>query len=286
MTCLVLGNACSDQAPSGPPDGQTPGQVQFDVSTLAAPANDDFDNATTIGALPFADTLSIVEATVAVDDQLNEENCFSTIGGNTVWYQFTPAEDMRLSAYVTRTRFDAQIFIYTGTRGNLTFVRCSDGLPGVVVFDALGGTTYHFMVGTDEFDTPGTLIFNLETSLEVSVTIDPIATLTRDGLATFSGAVECSRPAFVELGGEILRKDETILGQGGLFAAFDCDGVTGWQAEVQTDEEFRLVPGKVEVSAIGLFTDQHSSQEVHGFSAPTQVMVVPAAAERGFTMHH
>jgi hypothetical protein len=283
---LSLGVACSDEGPSAPPDPQAPEPVQFDVSTLAAPANDDFDNATTITALPFSDTLPLAEVTVAADDQLHEENCFSTMGGNTVWYEFTPAQDMRLSADVVRSRPDALIFVYTGTRGNLTFVGCAEALPFPIVFDAVGGTTYHFMVGTDEFETPGTMIFTLQTSLEVSVTIDPIATLTRTGLSIFTGTVTCSRPAFVELGGILLRKDETIIDQGGLFASFDCEGVTSWQAEVQNDEGLRLVPGKFQVGAGALFTDQHSSQEVHGQAELTTVQLIPAAAEHGYTSHH
>ena len=284
---LILGAACSDEGPSAPPDRPAPGSVQFDVSTLAAPANDDFDAATTIAALPFSETLSIAEATVAADDQLHEENCFSAMGGNTVWYEFTPAHDMRLSADVVNSRPAVLIFLYTGTRGNLTFVDCSTDLPFPIIFDAVGGTTYHFMVGTDELETrpPGTLTFTLQTSLEVSVMIDPIATLTKTGLTTFTGTVHCSRAAFVELGGSLVRKGEPIL-EGGLFTAFDCDGVTSWQAEVQNDEFFRLVPGKVQVSAQGFFTDQHSYQEVHADAELTTVKVIPAAAEPGYASHH
>ena len=284
---LTLGAACSDEGPNVPPDRQAPGSAQFDVSALAAPANDDFDAATTITALPFSETLSIAEATVAADDRLHEANCPAGIGGNTVWYEFTPDHDMRLSADVVNSRPTVIIFLYTGTRGNLTFARCSDELPFPIIFDAVGGTTYHFMIGADEFEfrPPGTMTFTLQSVLEASVEIDPVATLTRTGLATFTGTVHCSRPAFVELGGSLLRKGEPIL-EGGLFTAFDCDGVTSWQAEVQNDEFFRLVPGKVQVFAQGFFTDQHSSQEVHADTELTTVKVIPAAAERGYTSHH
>ena len=284
---LILGAACSDEGPPVPPDRQAPGSVQLDVSTLAAPANDDFDAATTITALPFSETLSIAEATVAADDRLHEANCPSGIGGNTVWYEFTPARDMRLSADVVDSRPTVFIFLYTGTRGNLTFVRCSDALPFPIIFDAVGGTTYHFMVGADEleFRPPGTMTFTLQTSLEVSVTIDPVAALTKNGLAAFTGTVHCSRPAFVELSGDLLRKGELILA-GGLFTALDCDGVTSWQAEVQNDEFFRLVPGKVQVNAQGFFTDQHTSQEVHADAELTTVKVLPVAAEGGHALQH
>jgi hypothetical protein len=152
MVSLVVGAltlgaaACADDMPSGPLDRSLPGLAQLDVSTLAAPANDDVDNATVITAPPFSDTLSIVEATVAGDDRLYEEGCSAGVAGNTVWYEYTPPNDMRLSADVLASRPDVVIFLYTGTRGNLTFLRCSDGLPFPIVFDVVGGTTYRFML--------------------------------------------------------------------------------------------------------------------------------------------
>jgi hypothetical protein len=279
---LILGSACSDHRPTEPPDRQGPGPALADISTLAAPGNDDFDNSTVITTLPFSETLSIAEATVAPDDELQEENC-SAIGGNTIWYQFTPTRDLRLNASTVGSRPEVLVYAYTGTRGNLTLVDCSQGLPFPVVFDAVGGTTYHFMIGTDasEFRPPGTLTFTLQTSLEVSVTIDPIATLTRTGVTTFTGTAQCSRPAFTDIGGRVERKGETIIDQGGLFASVNCDGVTSWEAQVENGDGLRLVPGKVQVSMIGLFIDNATSQEVFGRAGPTTVKVIPAAANNG-----
>jgi hypothetical protein len=281
---VLLGSACSDQSPSGPPERQVPGRAQFDASTLAVPANDDFDNATTIAALPFTDTISIVEATASNDDPGQSENgpqcIYEAIIGGTAWYRFTPPQDMRLNANTVRTRFDTDIFIYTGTRGNLTFVGCTDGLPGSTTFDAVGGTTYHIMVGrSNDFETPGPLIFNLDRALTVSMSINPVATVARSGVATVSGTVECSHGAFVELGGEAQRKGETLYLQG---AYFDCDGVTAWQSELAA-EVGKLVPGKIEVSANGYFTS--STEELSAAAGPTTVQIVPAAAKRGFTRH-
>ncbi len=57
----------------------------LDVSpALAQPANDDFDNPTVIGALPFTDSISTVDATAAADDP----SC--TSNEHSVWYAFTP----------------------------------------------------------------------------------------------------------------------------------------------------------------------------------------------------
>src|SRR6266545_3924344 len=56
-------------------------------AALAQPANDDFDSATVIAALPFSDSISTADATTAGDDP----SC--TGNEHTVWYAFTPTQD-------------------------------------------------------------------------------------------------------------------------------------------------------------------------------------------------
>jgi hypothetical protein len=283
---VLLSTACSDQLPSGPPERPALGPGQLDVSTVAVPANDDFDNAVTIGALPFTDTISIDEATASEDDPGQSDNgpqcIFEGIVGGTAWYRFTPAQDVRLNVSTAHSGFDTDIFIYTGSRGSLTFVACSDGLPGAITFDAVAGTIYHFMVGrANEFDQGGPLIFELDRALAVSLTIDPVATVARSGVASVSGTVECSRPAFVELGGVAQRNGGQSAFLQGAF--FNCSGVTPWQSELAV-EVGKLLPGKLEVSAYAQFITD--AEEVSGAAGPTTVQLIPAAAERGFTRHH
>ena len=49
------------------------------------------------------------------DDPAND-----CIGGHTVWYQFTPSEDIRVNANTFGSDYDTGIAVYTGTRGTLT----------------------------------------------------------------------------------------------------------------------------------------------------------------------
>lgn len=110
-----------------------------------APSNDDFESATRIAELPFSESTSTVEATVAPDDP----NCAGV--GHTIWYVFTPAADVRVSADTFGSSFDTTLSAWTGPRGALSFVACNDdtnGLQSRITFDARAGTTYHLMVSS------------------------------------------------------------------------------------------------------------------------------------------
>jgi hypothetical protein len=267
-------SACSKDGPTTVSDRSAAGNPQADLSILAAPANDDFDDATVITALPFTDRLSTADATIANDDPLGDDLCgFGTIDGHTVWYQFTPTQNMRINANTSGTRgFDHNIFVYTGTRGNLTRVSCNF-LPVSATFDALAGVTYYLLLGSQGDAPGGDLVFTVQRSLDVAVTIDHVGEMNRlTGTVPVSGTVTCSRSAFVEGGVSVER-------QGNLFTGFvdfpfsDCDGVTPWEVEVVTFES-RVLPGPAHFRAAGLFTDNSSTEEVHA-EASTRVILKP-----------
>lgn len=121
------------------------------AALAAVPANDDFDDATVIAALPFHQSLDTSDATTADDDP----DCVGN--GHTVWYAFTPGVDMTIAANTSGSAFDTTLSVYTGIRGALEQIACNDdsgGLQSRVVFPATSGTTYFFMVGSF-FDSPG-----------------------------------------------------------------------------------------------------------------------------------
>jgi hypothetical protein len=124
------------------------------------PANDDFDNATVIQALPFTTTEDTSEATAAVDDP--EPSCVGT--SHTVWFAFTPTADVTLTANTFESDYDTTLSVWTGTRGSLAEVACNDdfeSLQSKVRFDAPAGVTHFFMIGSF-FDSPGgTLVFSV-----------------------------------------------------------------------------------------------------------------------------
>jgi hypothetical protein len=251
---------CAKDLATGPADRAGVRGAQLDVSLQAIPANDDFDNAIAITALPFTSSLNTSEATTAADDPLDDETCgFNSIGGHTVWYRFSPTQNLRINASTVGSDFDPNVFVYTGTRGNLTRIACNF-LPGSLTFEALAGETYFLVVGPNGEDPGGNLAFRVDQSLEAGVTIDPVGTVNpRTGVATITGTVTCSQSAFFELGGEVQQR-KVVASQGSLFASSDCDGVTSWEGEV-VGENGRLVPGKAEVSAGALFTSNVTTEE-------------------------
>jgi len=120
--------------------------VGITPALAAPPSNDDFDFATVIGALPFTDSINTSEATAAFDDPTTCAN------NGSVWYAFTPSTNMTLEANTFGSNYDTVLSVHTGTRGSLTQVPggCNDdynGLQSRVVFSAISGTTYYFLIG-------------------------------------------------------------------------------------------------------------------------------------------
>jgi hypothetical protein len=269
---LIAGSitACSKDLPSGP--AHDPEEGQSGASSKLRSANDDFDDAVVITELPFAHRVSTVDARTSHDDPPPGERCgFTSTNGHTVWYQFTSFENLRINASTAGSNYDTNIFVYTGTRGDLTLAACNP-LPRSVTFEAVAGETYFFFVASGEA-SGGNLVFKVDRGIEVGVTIDPVGTVNPStGIATITGTVTCSGSAFFELGGAVQQRNAQAS-QGSLFAAGECGGVSAWQGEVQ-GENGRFVPGTAEVSAIALFTADQTTEERHGQANPTTVRLV------------
>jgi hypothetical protein len=80
-------------------------------------------------------------------------------GFASVWYKYTPPETQSLSLDTIPTEYDTFIAVWTGTRGNLTFVACNDEtFEGFaeLSFIAQAGTTYYIEVAQYNDGTGGT----------------------------------------------------------------------------------------------------------------------------------
>jgi Putative Ig domain len=200
------------------------------------PPNDDFNNPTVATAIPFAASENVSNATVAPDDP------FCITRNQTVWFAFTPTQNIRLEANTFGSNYDTTLSVYTGTRGALTQIACNDDSNGTlqsrVRFDAVAGTTYYFEVSSFFPVSGANLVFNLllappPLSISPSVTqfgsIDPAT-----GAATISGSVSCSKPAFVTFSGQ-LKQTRGGSPISGFFSVFvPCDGTTPWSVDIQT----------------------------------------------------
>lgn len=205
--------------------------VAAPATALDPPANDDFDDATVIEALEFTDAVDTTEATRATDDP----DCFGT-GGSTVWYALTLPEDTFVEINTFGSDYDTILEAYTGGRGDLTEVRCNDdageGLQSRIRFDATGGTTYHVMVSSYDFDGGGNLqIRAFETTppppLEVAMTLDDEGRVDRrSGTAWLTGTVTCLGGDFVEVYGSLRQRWRRVYIFGSGFEEHACDGTT------------------------------------------------------------
>lgn len=201
------------------------------------PPNDDFNTPTVIPSMPFTVSENVSNATTAPDDP------FCSGRTQTVWFAFTATQNMRIEANTFGSNYDTTLSVYTGSRGALTQLACNDdsgSLQSRVRFDAVAGTTYYFMVSSFSFyPVPSAnLVFNLlpappPLSITPSVTqfgsVDPTT-----GVATISGFVSCSRPAFVRLFGQ-LKQTRGGVPISGFFSAFiACNSTTPWSSTIQT----------------------------------------------------
>ena len=106
-------------------------------------------------------TQNVANATTAPDDPW----CFGR--DQSVWYAFTPLTNMRLEANTFGSGYDTSLSVYTGSRGALSQIGCSDDVGNVqqsrVRFAATAGTTYYFMASS-RFSpaAPTNLVFNLQ----------------------------------------------------------------------------------------------------------------------------
>jgi PKD repeat protein len=124
-----------------------PAHVQLDVQEVPPPANDDFVNAPTIGALPFTDSVDMTSATTEAGEPVTPSGSFTPIAAS-AWYAFTPATTASLSASADSCCVTPILTVYTGTSlTNLTEVPSLSGFGPTMTFGATGGVTYYFQLG-------------------------------------------------------------------------------------------------------------------------------------------
>jgi hypothetical protein len=130
------------------------------AAEAAPPPNDAFAARATIGAIPYQDAQSTVEAT---SEPLEQESPCGPVGSS-VWYQFTPATDVVLRVDTLGSDFDTVLAVWTGgSLGSLSPVACSDDVfnaQSIAVFAAEAGVTYVFQVGGYR-DAAGALTFRV-----------------------------------------------------------------------------------------------------------------------------
>ncbi len=134
------------------------------VAHADALPNDDFDGSAVVTALPFTAHQDTSRATKAPDDP---SWCQYYDAEGSVWFSYTPTEDVILRATTAGSDHPTILSAYSGLRGSLRGASraCDTGQPSTgasVTFRATAGTTYHLMVAGYDV-AGGDLSFGLTT---------------------------------------------------------------------------------------------------------------------------
>jgi hypothetical protein len=224
------------------------------IAFAQAPDNDNFSSATMITELPFESTINTGEATTAGDDPVG---CFELNEGATVWYAFTPPEDMRIVIDVSASDYNATMVVATGSPGSFNIITCGSSYSQEG-FEATAGTTYYFMIGTLGGGPGGNLVFSVNglpptPPFTMQFHLDSAGSVvTKTGAVTLHGTITCSRSAYANVFGHLeqrvgraLLRSVVTLGDGII-----CDGETPWTTTFSnTDGNF--VAGKAKVLITG-----------------------------------
>lgn len=123
-------------------------------TSIGGPANDNFSNATTIGAFPFSIDQTTVGATTETGEQTAPAACLFVLNkGSTVWFRFLATANGTVTATTLGSSFDTVLAAYSGgTLSTLFLIACEDDKAGVgvhseVSFPVTSGTTYYLQAG-------------------------------------------------------------------------------------------------------------------------------------------
>ena len=219
-------------------------------ASAQAPSNDTFAGATTISAVPFAQTLDTTQATVDAVDAEAAAACGTLLPiAASVWYAYTPAKDGLVTVDTTGSAYLTGIAVVTGAPGSLSAITCTTVFTR---FEAVAGQTYRIGVADIGGGSGGTLQISV-VAPEYRVAVDRHATVARaSGSATVSGTLTCSIGASAGVAVTLTQRvnGTTVSGQG--FETFVCDatGDRTWSVQIApTGGAFK--PGAADVSVEG-----------------------------------
>ena len=136
----------------------TTGTVTLNLSFAppSAPANDVFANATAISGISaqvIGNNINATKEPGEPDFTYNDGSGRTSVGGKSVWWEWTAPADGQVFLTTAGTSFDTLLSVYTGTAVNaLTLVASDDDPPdtsndsSTLTFAASGGTTYWISV--------------------------------------------------------------------------------------------------------------------------------------------
>jgi hypothetical protein len=126
------------------------GNLVFDLRIADSPPNDDFENATQVTQLPFSDSISTSEATVAADEPF-DPGCGGSLAS--VWYAFTPDDSIGLRVSTRESSYNTIISVWTGSQDSRVLLGCQSNWAdengehkAELILTAKAGTAHYFRI--------------------------------------------------------------------------------------------------------------------------------------------
>lgn len=166
-----------------------PAQGQFD--SPLAPPNDNFENATQIGAIPFSESVDVAGATVEPGESPPSCALSYPTDWRTIWYRYAPSESGTLTMLVRNSSgyIHHAVGVYTGdSLAGLVPISCGFFYPWGATPSAISvsaGQTYYFQVWSQEADVVN---FSLELPGPPSANIDyyPLDAAKTDSISFYA----------------------------------------------------------------------------------------------------
>jgi hypothetical protein len=231
------------------------GVINAGVAMAAPPTNDTEASAVVVDAVPFTHSMDTTEATPG-----GPRFCWNSAS---VFYRFTPTEDVRVQADLIGTEYDPTLGVYTrDVDGQVQAIGCNDdrfGLASGLRFRASAGTTYYFIVGqccSNGRTGGGDLVFTLShvVAERLTLSFELAGTGTVDaetGIATISGTVTCNKRAAIDVGGTLRQLREEIFLARGDWSTYGeaCTPGTPLELSFEVDTSTGVVFGSGEATA-------------------------------------
>lgn len=215
------------------------------AAAAAAPANDDIDDATVVGSLPYQSSTDVADATTEAGEP---DDCGNA---RSVWYRYRSPQNARLVASTDGSDYSPQIAVYEGSATALSLVSCR--WSAATAFDVEKDRTYFVQVsGRASSSSPGSsLVFALRRQPTITAAIHTAAWLKdTTGRTSITGNIRCSSPVRLRVEIELAQRTSKGFAAGQNVGYLSCQGVLPWRLVVgrYSTAVFRGGPATAEIS--------------------------------------
>ena len=225
------------------------------LAAAAAPANDTYQGATNLYALPKTLTQSTAKATTDAVDAKYNEMCGAPFTNGSVWFKYTDTSGKGISADMSESDFTGGFLIVRGDPGtDGELVGCG---PTLSAAKGEPGAKYYIAAFSDTAQVGGSLKASFDfapPAPTMKLTVRDTGVALRNGDAVVGGRYKCTNSAYDHaVLGSLVQRWKRVKISGEIYTPeLTCDGVwRNWKARVSSSNGY-YAPGKAAFLAIGL----------------------------------